>query len=405
MFLENALMLSSSKSFGKMSISELDEEDEGVFQGKKSALVWEPLTVVLTHPTRGTDIDRARGMVRPHQRDALPDLFTEYRQFDVGDETFGTFNPSIAAYFSDSMEVWDAGSVLRVEIEGMDPDSGSTDRNYVNHGLASRLLYGEPAGDPTAPERFSMDRAVRSPEGLNFFMLDESGVAARRRLVRLSLTFKGLQGLQGLKLGGDNPSPVFIYQGPVDGLASPVLFEEGGPLPADTTLGSRASAVADIDTFVRRASRGAILQKAFVVYEVLMELIRSGRFVEQDAAFIKKHIDERFTEKQKTNENFASQMALRRTRRNMQDLVKAGGAFSPAELRKSTRQRSKTRPSVFKLTVPWARMRELCIDAVENEVRRLERVGSLEGTKQKCASAHENVMALRTFSMALPPDR
>ena len=93
------LMLSSSKSFGKMSISELDEEDEGVFQGEQSALVWEPLTVVLTHPTRGTDIDRARGMVRPHQRDALPDLFTEYRQFDVGDETFGTFNPSIDMSF------------------------------------------------------------------------------------------------------------------------------------------------------------------------------------------------------------------------------------------------------------------------------------------------------------------
>ena len=133
--------------------------------------------------------------------------------------------------------------------------------------MNDRLLYGEPASDPTAPERFSLDRAVHSPEGLNFFLLDESGVSARGRLVRLTLTFKGLN------LGGDDSTPVVIYQGFVDGLGSPVLFEEGGKLPAGTTLGHRASAVADIDTFVRRASRGAILQNAFVVYEVLMELI------------------------------------------------------------------------------------------------------------------------------------
>ena len=290
-------------------------------------------------------------------------------------------NPNLAAHFSDTSEEWKNDSVLRVDIEGIVPDSGRTDPNYPDIGLSRRLFYGERPGDPTAPERFSDNHSVQDTvcsEGLNFFMLDSTDASARRRIVRLTLVMK------------PRPfhidAPVVIFQGPIDRLGSMGLFNTGGILPAETTLGNYAAAAADVDTFVRRASRGPGLKNAAIVRNVLMDIILSRRFVEADSTFIAQRINEIFNERQIEHDG-----SLQITRDSLLERVKPGGEISPGALRKSTERRSNNRPVVYKLTVRWGRVRQLCKDALEDVMRR---------TIFRC---EDSVMAVRNFTSAIAP--
>jgi hypothetical protein len=189
-----------------------------------------------------------------------------------------------------------------------------------------------------------------SPEGLKFFVLDESAATARKRTVRITL----------ILLEGSIAEPIVIFQGPMRRLGVLALFEEGVALPVDTTLGHRGAAVADVDTFVRRVTHQPGVKNMGVVYRVLMDIIRSGRFVEADADFIAQKITKDFAAKQNEAVNAHTKMMLQLTEGNLLELVKPGGDFSPTALRESTRQRGGNRPVVFKLTVSWRRVRELC---------------------------------------------
>ena len=257
---------------------------------------------------------------------------------------------SLSACFKDGSKT---AEILRVDIDGIDPDSGCKDHNYKNIGLSQRLLYGENRGDPTAPKRFSQTPSVQdtmSPEGLKFFVLDESAATARKRTVRITL----------ILLEGSIAEPIIIFQGAMRRLGALALFEKGGALPVDTTLGHRGAAVADVDTFVRRVTHQPGVKNMGVVYSVLMDLIRSGRFVEADADFIAQKITKEFAAKQNEAVDAHTKLMLQMTEGNLLELVKPGGIFSPTALRESTYRRGRKRPVVFKLTVSWRRVRELC---------------------------------------------
>jgi len=261
---------------------------------------------------------------------------------------------SLSACFKDSSKKWrDGVRVLRVDIDGIVPDSGCKDHTYKNIGLSQRLLYGETPGDPTAPERFSHTPSVQdtmSPEGLKFFVLDESAATARKRTVRITLVM----------LEGSIAEPIVIFQGPTRRLGALALFEKGEALPVDTTLGHRGAAVADVDTFVRRVTHQPGVKNMGVVYSVLMDIIRSGRFVEADAGYIAQKITKEFAAKQNKAVDAHTKLMLQMTEGNLLEVVKPGGEFSPTALRESTHRREGKRPVVFKLLVSWKRVRELC---------------------------------------------
>ena len=267
---------------------------------------------------------------------------------------------SLSACFKDSSTKWrDGVRVLRVDIDGIDPDSGCKDHNYKNIGLSQRLLFGETPGDPAAPERFSQTPSVQdtmSPEGLKFFVLDENAATARKRTVRITL----------ILLEGSIAEPIVIFQGPMRRLGALTLFEKGETLPIDTTLGHRGAAVADVDTFVRRVTHQPGVKNMGVVYSVFMDLIRCGRFVEADTGFIAQKITKEFAAKQNETVDAHTKLMLQMTEGNLLELVKPGGEFSPTALRESTHRREGKRPVVFKLLVSWGRVRELCARAQDH---------------------------------------
>lgn len=285
----------------------------------------------------------------------------------------------LAAYFSDDTDKWDNGSVLRVDIDGINPDTGCVDPHYDDFGLTRRLLYGEPPGDSTAPERFSPDRSVQdtvSHDGLNFFVLEENATSASNRIVRLTLVIKSTYKYSPIS------EPIVIFQGRINQLGNLSRFKGNGQLPHDTTLVHRSAAVADVDTFVRRAAQGVSLRGVYLVYRVLTDIVWSRRFLEEDAEFIKQQINEK--------------LAGRATREPLLDLVSPGGKFSPEALRQSTRNRSKKRPTVFKLNVPWTRVSELCVDTVQDEAWRTHRE-SVFKTHNLAAVAHKLASVSRDF--------